>query len=59
MILQTCRGIHQVYEERKQNRMPRKYVIHSLITRAHVAWWLRHYATNRKVAGSIPDEVIF
>jgi hypothetical protein len=21
--------------------------------------WLRHYATNRKVAGSIPDEVIF
>jgi hypothetical protein len=20
--------------------------------------WLRHYATNRKVAGSIPDEVI-
>jgi hypothetical protein len=24
-----------------------------------VAQWLRHYATNRKVAGSIPDEVIF
>jgi hypothetical protein len=24
-----------------------------------VAEWLRHYATNRKVAGSIPDEVIF
>jgi hypothetical protein len=21
--------------------------------------WLRHYAANRKVAGSIPDEVIF
>jgi hypothetical protein len=21
--------------------------------------WLRHYATNRKVAGSIPDDVIF
>jgi hypothetical protein len=21
--------------------------------------WLEHYATNRKVAGSIPDEVIF
>jgi hypothetical protein len=21
--------------------------------------WLRHYATSRKVAGSIPDEVIF
>jgi hypothetical protein len=24
-----------------------------------VAYWLRHYATNRKVASSIPDEVIF
>jgi hypothetical protein len=24
-----------------------------------VAYWLRHYATNRKVAGSISDEVIF
>jgi hypothetical protein len=24
-----------------------------------VAQWLRHYATNRKVAGSIPDEVNF
>jgi hypothetical protein len=24
-----------------------------------VAYWLRHYATNRKVAGSIPDEVNF
>jgi hypothetical protein len=24
-----------------------------------VAYWLRHYSTNRKVAGSIPDEVNF
>jgi hypothetical protein len=24
-----------------------------------VAWWLRYYATNRKVAGSRPDEVNF
>jgi hypothetical protein len=24
-----------------------------------VAWWLSHYATNRKVAGSIPDEMNF
>jgi hypothetical protein len=24
-----------------------------------VEYWLRHYATNRKVAGSIPDEVKF
>jgi hypothetical protein len=24
-----------------------------------VVQWLRHYATNRKVAGSIPDEVNF
>ena len=23
-----------------------------------VAYWLRHYATNRQVAGSIPDGVI-
>jgi hypothetical protein len=23
-----------------------------------VAWWLRHYATYRQVAGSIPDGVI-
>jgi hypothetical protein len=23
-----------------------------------VAWWLKHYATNRQVAGSIPDGVI-
>jgi hypothetical protein len=23
-----------------------------------VAWWLRHYATNRQVAGPIPDGVI-
>jgi hypothetical protein len=23
-----------------------------------VAQWLRHYATNRQVAGSIPDDVI-
>jgi hypothetical protein len=22
-----------------------------------IAWWLRHYATNRKVVGSRPDEV--
>jgi hypothetical protein len=24
-----------------------------------VGYWLRHYTTNRKVAGWIPDEVIF
>jgi hypothetical protein len=24
-----------------------------------VAWWLRHYAASRKVAGSSPDEVDF
>jgi hypothetical protein len=23
-----------------------------------VSWWLRHYATKRQVAGSIPDGVI-
>jgi hypothetical protein len=35
----------------------------SFLSRVHsghaVAYWLRHYATNRKVAGSIPDEVNF
>jgi hypothetical protein len=31
-----------------------------ILTGGHaVAQWLRHYATNRKVAGSIPDEVNF
>jgi hypothetical protein len=31
-----------------------------LSSRGHmVAEWLRHYATNHKVAGSIPDEVNF
>jgi hypothetical protein len=28
-------------------------------SRGKEEWWLRHYATNQKVAGSIPDEVIF
>jgi hypothetical protein len=28
-------------------------------TSCTVAYWLRHYATNRKVAGSRPDEVNF
>jgi hypothetical protein len=28
------------------------------ILNQHVHSWLRHYATSRKVAGSIPDEVI-
>jgi hypothetical protein len=32
----------------------------NIIIREHaVVQWLRHYATNRKVAGSIPDEVNF
>jgi hypothetical protein len=30
------------------------------LTKGHgVEQWLRHYATSREVAGSIPDEVIF
>jgi hypothetical protein len=34
--------------------------VFSTCYRGHaVAYWLRHHATNRKVAGSIPDEVIF
>jgi hypothetical protein len=36
-----------------------QYNIHRKVyTVYEVALWLRHYATNRKVAGSIPDEVI-
>jgi hypothetical protein len=35
------------------------YFINIVATWGHaVAQWLRHYATNRKVAGSIPDGVI-
>jgi hypothetical protein len=29
----------------------------SFILGRAVAWWLRHYATNRQVVGSIPDGV--
>jgi hypothetical protein len=32
--------------------------IYHLDVRRAVALWLRHYATNRQVAGSIPDGVI-
>jgi hypothetical protein len=32
---------------------------HGRILGHAVAYWLRHYAINQKVAGSIPDEVIF
>jgi hypothetical protein len=36
------------------------YVAMSLLFWGHaVAWWLRHYTTKRKVAGSIPDEANF
>jgi hypothetical protein len=32
---------------------------HHISARVHaVAQWLRHYATNREVAGSIPDGVV-
>jgi hypothetical protein len=34
-------------------------VLLPLLLGAPAAQWLRHYATNRKVAGSIPDEVGF
>jgi hypothetical protein len=36
-----------------------RILIYADTTGQAVALWLRHYATNRKVAGSIPDEVIF
>jgi len=34
------------------------YVSHAHSWGRAVAQWLRHYATNRQVAGSIPDGVI-
>jgi hypothetical protein len=35
------------------------YTMHTIYTIHTVVWsWLRHYAKNRKVAGSILDEVI-
>jgi hypothetical protein len=34
-------------------------LLNEIIREHEVAQWLRHYATNRKVAGSIPDEVSF
>jgi hypothetical protein len=40
----------------QQGSIPRK-VIWNLFFFSSTSW-LRHYATNRKVAGSIPDEVI-
>jgi hypothetical protein len=33
-------------------------IIWYIMMRGAVAQWLRHYATNRQVAGSIPDGVI-
>jgi hypothetical protein len=34
---------------------------HDLKVKVDMRWrsWLRYYATNRKVAGSSPDEVVF
>jgi hypothetical protein len=37
---------------------PRKYSWYSFILGHAVPQWLRYCATNRKVAGSIPDGVI-
>ena len=39
-------------------RSKRPYTYMVLIRFLAVAQWLRHYATNRQVAGSIPDSVI-
>jgi hypothetical protein len=36
----------------------RSFVIQSVNPSGSVAYWLRHYATNRQVVGSIPDGVI-
>jgi hypothetical protein len=35
-----------------------KYIAHKFLEQGLAAAWLRHYATRRKVACSIPDELI-
>jgi hypothetical protein len=47
-----------------RNKKKRGYYYYALIYLLIYLWgtrqrsWLRHYATNRKVVGSSPDEVI-
>jgi hypothetical protein len=38
---------------------PHSYCLHGVFLINPRNMWLRHYATNQKVAGSIPDEVNF
>jgi hypothetical protein len=35
------------------------WLAYTKLTGHAVAWWIRHCATNRKIADSIPDEVNF
>jgi hypothetical protein len=44
--------------EKDQVLNRQKQYVHGIQRRHSVAQWLRHFATNRKVAGSIPDGVI-
>jgi hypothetical protein len=37
--------------------LSRRSVFHMSVMGHAIAYWLRHYATNRKVAGLRPDEV--
>jgi hypothetical protein len=50
----TC--VHAFSRSHAMEFLFEKYILYDFET---VTEWLRHYATNRKVAGSIPDEVNF
>jgi hypothetical protein len=43
---------------KKAKKLLTKHVYYKLQWGMRYPSWLRHYATSRKVAGSIPDEVI-
>jgi hypothetical protein len=59
----TCCYNPQDHDLRIYNKLLLKSIIHLILVPLYIwstRWrsWLRHYATSRKVAGSIPDEVI-
>jgi hypothetical protein len=60
--MQTMRiGTQTLREDRIHDELISTAIIHlmNIDLGYAVAQWLRHYATNRKVAGSILDEVNF
>jgi hypothetical protein len=46
-----------IYHIRSPSKLTQLSVLYKKNTGTRWRSWLRHYATNRKVAGSIPDEV--